>query len=189
MIDAKGFGRPAVSDTNCRVHASQDVLPNVNGNGPDPVVVVLPYSGDKVLMQLRDDIPAIPFPGHWGFFGGSVKANEHPDDTAVRELQEELGLSTTALTPMGMTCIVDLDDLESHAYYFQLETPLEDIVLCEGMDFGLFTINDIQSGTLRSPKLGLHYPVIANPYLARTFGSLLEHIRFTLPPETATNGS
>ncbi len=36
------------------------------------VVAVLLYRQGSFLMQLRDFNKDIPFPGHWGFFSGSV---------------------------------------------------------------------------------------------------------------------
>jgi len=52
-------------------------------------VVILERKG-KVLMQLRDNIPTILFPNHWGLFGGHVEENETPVECAIRELREEL---------------------------------------------------------------------------------------------------
>lgn len=46
----------------------------------------------KVLLQLRDNIEAIFFPNHWGFFGGAIEKNETPQLAVLRELREELGI-------------------------------------------------------------------------------------------------
>jgi len=45
----------------------------------------------RYLMQLRDDIPTILNPGHWGMFGGHVEEGETPFDGMMRELDEEIG--------------------------------------------------------------------------------------------------
>jgi len=42
------------------------------------VVTILPYSQEKILLQLRDFNPRIVYPGCWGFFGGTVETNETP---------------------------------------------------------------------------------------------------------------
>jgi 8-oxo-dGTP pyrophosphatase MutT (NUDIX family) len=47
---------------------------------------------DGYLLQLRDAIPNIWFPAHWGLFGGAVESGESARDAIVRELQEELTL-------------------------------------------------------------------------------------------------
>ena len=41
-------------------------------------------------MQLRDDIPRIFYPGHWGCFGGAVGPGEDGPTALRRELAEEL---------------------------------------------------------------------------------------------------
>jgi len=47
---------------------------------------------NRLLIYLRDDNPAIPFPSHWDFFGGHVEQGETPDEALVREVKEELGV-------------------------------------------------------------------------------------------------
>ena len=39
------------------------------------------------LLQLRDDIDTILYPGHWGLFGGHVEAGEAPEQAVLRELE------------------------------------------------------------------------------------------------------
>lgn len=46
----------------------------------------------RVLTHLRDDIPAIAFPGHWDFPGGGREGGETAEVCALRELHEEYGL-------------------------------------------------------------------------------------------------
>ena len=41
-------------------------------------------------MQLRDTLPNIFYPAHWGCFGGAVNDGEKPLDALVREVEEEL---------------------------------------------------------------------------------------------------
>lgn len=50
------------------------------------------YRGDgQLLMQQRDDIPDLIFPGCWTFFGGQVETGEDLKHALQRELVEELG--------------------------------------------------------------------------------------------------
>lgn len=73
------------------------------------IVVVEP---ERYLMQLRDDIPNIWYPGHWGLFGGAVEEGEDEIVALRRELNEELELELETaelfvrfdfdLTPMGL---------------------------------------------------------------------------------------
>ena len=50
-------------------------------------------------MQLRDDDPAIMYPGHWGLTGGAGIADETPEQTARREMTEETGLVLDRIEP------------------------------------------------------------------------------------------
>ncbi len=43
-----------------------------------------------VLLQLRDNNPAIPFPNCWGTFGGQIEEGESPEQAIIREIREEL---------------------------------------------------------------------------------------------------
>ena len=44
----------------------------------------------KVLLQLRDNIPVIPWPDCWGTFGGQIEEGETPEEAIRREIREEL---------------------------------------------------------------------------------------------------
>ena len=46
----------------------------------------------RYLLQLRDDLPQIWYPGHWGAFGGSLEPGEDELRALRRELAEELEL-------------------------------------------------------------------------------------------------
>ena len=50
------------------------------------------FIGDKLLVILRDDDPAIPFPDVWDFPGGGREGDETPFETLAREVLEEVGL-------------------------------------------------------------------------------------------------
>lgn len=46
----------------------------------------------RLLIYLRDDNPAIPFPNHWDLFGGHMENGETPEQALVREVKEEIGI-------------------------------------------------------------------------------------------------
>jgi 8-oxo-dGTP pyrophosphatase MutT (NUDIX family) len=56
----------------------------------DAVAAIIVVEDGRYLMQRRDDIPAIFYPGHWGCFGGAVGAGEDKETALRRELEEEL---------------------------------------------------------------------------------------------------
>lgn len=59
------------------------------------VAAILVDADGRYLLQLRDDVPHIWYPGHWGAFGGSVEAGEDELAALQRELEEELEFKFT----------------------------------------------------------------------------------------------
>jgi 8-oxo-dGTP pyrophosphatase MutT (NUDIX family) len=58
----------------------------------------------RYLLQHRDDLPQIWYPGHWGLFGGGIDPGESPEEALRRELMEEIGFS-----PKGLYFFTQLD--------------------------------------------------------------------------------
>jgi 8-oxo-dGTP pyrophosphatase MutT (NUDIX family) len=58
----------------------------------DAAAALLVLEDARYLLQLRDDIPQIWYPGHWGLFGGGVDPGEDAVAALRRELREELDL-------------------------------------------------------------------------------------------------
>ncbi len=56
------------------------------------VAAILVLDDGRYLMQLRDDLPNIWYPGFWGLFGGGVNDGEDRMQALKRELREELNL-------------------------------------------------------------------------------------------------
>lgn len=56
----------------------------------DAVAALLVLDDGRYVMQLRDALPDIFYPNHWGCFGGAVDAGERPIEALRRELREEL---------------------------------------------------------------------------------------------------
>ena len=140
------------------------------------VVVVLPCAGDRILMQLRDECANIDFPGHWGFFGGSIDAGESAAHAAVRELREETGYSPENLHYLRTEKLWRLDDLTSHSFYCRLSEPLANLNLNEGMDWGLFSVAEVRSERLRSDRFGRNFPVIPHMYVVNTISDILDEL-------------
>lgn len=140
------------------------------------IVVVLPYVDGKVLMQLRDFTPGIPFPGHWSFFGGAVEEGEDPKETAVRELFEEVGYRPAVMHSLGVDRVYEQRHFIIHSFFCALTIPVEELKLTEGADLGLFTLGEISTMQLYSAKMKSWIPVTPNPYMVdiieRLFSSL-----------------
>lgn len=58
--------------------------------GDDAVAALLVLEDGRYVVQLRDAIPDIFYPDHWGCFGGAVNSGEEPLRALHRELREEL---------------------------------------------------------------------------------------------------
>ncbi len=112
------------------------------------VAIAILYQKDKFLMQLRDNIPNISYPGQWGLFGGHMEAGETPDIAVKREVLEEIGYSLPP-TFAEFGCYPD-EKAVRHVFYAPLEVELDQLVLNEGWDMGLLTPEDILQGSCYS---------------------------------------
>jgi 8-oxo-dGTP diphosphatase len=122
------------------------------------VAIAILYQGPaqnrQFLLQLRDDIPTIVYPGHWAFCGGHLDPGEDADTAVVRELQEEIGHVPAELLlfrrAIGPT--QDGRQILRNFYYGELTVPVSTLALNEGQELGLTTIADIERGYRFSDK-------------------------------------
>lgn len=98
----------------------------------------------RFLMQLRDDIPGIIHPGHWGFFGGHLEPGESPEQALQRELQEEIGYQIGDYSHFGC---YETSQVIRHVYQTPLTQSIEQLTLNEGWDLDLITPEDIERGS------------------------------------------
>ncbi len=61
----------------------------------DAVAAIIVVDGSDYLLQLRDPLPHIWYPDHWGTFGGAVEPGEDEAAALKRELFEELAFDVT----------------------------------------------------------------------------------------------
>jgi 8-oxo-dGTP pyrophosphatase MutT (NUDIX family) len=114
----------------------------------DAVAAIIIDDGGRYLMQLRDDVPRIFYPGHWGCFGGAVSHGEEPVAALKRELQEELEFA-----PNDCAKIFSLDfDLcaltgrKNYRHYYVANTTAAEVgrfALHEGAAMKLFTPTEL----------------------------------------------
>jgi 8-oxo-dGTP diphosphatase len=110
-------------------------------------IAILPADG-KFLMQLRDNIPTILYPGLWGLFGGHIEVGETPEIAVKREIMEEIGYQI--MEPQKFGCYSD-NRVVRHVFYAPLTVDIGKLVLGEGWDFGLLTPEQIAAGAAYSP--------------------------------------
>ena len=147
-----------------------------NEQKPKEVVVILPYKENKVLLQLRDIKEDIEFPGCWGFLGGSIDDGENPDDASKRELYEEIGYKPEVIYKLGCELIPDIANVISHAYCCPLSVPVNKIKLMEGIELGLFSLEEVMARELYSFKKGKMFPVIDSIYIINIIKKLWENV-------------
>ena len=121
------------------------------------VAIAILYQNDKFLMQLRDDIPNIVYPGHWGLFGGHLEPGETPEIAVKRELLEEISYTPPNLLEFG--CYPDEKAIR-HVYQAPLTVELNQLVLLEGWDMNFLTIDNIKQGSYYSQKAKGIYPLV-----------------------------
>jgi 8-oxo-dGTP pyrophosphatase MutT (NUDIX family) len=107
------------------------------------------YQNQQFLLQLRDDIPTIVHPGKWALFGGHIEPGEAPIASMKRELLEEIGYCPPLLTEFDR---YDEPNVIRHVFYGPLTVPIHALVLSEGWDLGLLTVDDIQHGKRYSAR-------------------------------------
>ena len=89
----------------------------------------------RVLLQQRDDVPGILYPGLIGLFGGHREGDESFPACAQREIEEEIGyrVPLERLEPMATMVVGYPDDRTVKGSYFLVRAvPTETLVVTEG---------------------------------------------------------
>lgn len=104
--------------------------------------IVLINSEGKLLLQLRDNKPTIPFPGFWDFIGGEIENGETSLEAIKREIKEEINLEVSDIQFLGEYVFIPLN---VHLTYFKgkIEKSVENIGLTEGQEVKYFRFNEL----------------------------------------------
>lgn len=117
-------------------------------NKPEVAIAIL-YQDDRFLMQLRDDIPGILFPGHWGFFGGHLEVGEDANSAIYRELEEEIAYQAP---PLALFERIEDERVIRNVFHGPLVVSLSELELREGWDLALWTVEEVHQGQRYSAK-------------------------------------
>ncbi len=124
------------------------------------VALAILYRQDQFLLQLRDNIPDILYPGYWALFGGHLEPGETPYDAIQRELMEEICYIPPGLLKFG--CYSNSQKVR-HVYHAPLTVEVNQLMLKEGQDLGLFTAEQIRQGNAYSAIAGQLCPLAPPP--------------------------
>ena len=90
----------------------------------------------EVLLLLRDETPAIPYPGMWDIPGGHVEPGETPYACIVREMKEEMGID---LVGHRFLARAEFSDPIEYTFWKPAQLNIDRIHLTEGQRLGWFS--------------------------------------------------
>ena len=113
------------------------------------VAIAMIECDGRWLLQLRDDIEGILYPGQWALFGGHLDPGETPEVALRRELEEEINWEGSHLAPW-----FELRDEQRIRHFFRgpLAVPFGSLTLLEGQDMVLAELDELLTGSIWSPK-------------------------------------
>lgn len=135
----------------------------------------------RYLMQLRDDIPTIAYPGHWCLFGGAVEPGEDEQQGMRRELEEELGFAPARLAPsLRFEYSIPQHGVRiRRVAVFEAEiadAEIKNLVLNEGAEMRFMTVADLMGQDRIVPwdlcMVMMHANVLPHPELLSSSASL-----------------
>lgn len=121
------------------------------------VAIAILYRDNKFLCQLRDDVPGIVYPGHWGLFGGHLEPGETPDVAVIREVIEEIGYTLPSISKFGSYSDARVI---RHVFHAPLTVELDRLILSEGWDMDLLRPEQIRQGSCYSAKANRIFPLV-----------------------------
>ena len=122
-----------------------------------PVALAMLQREGRWLLQLRDDVDSIIYPGHWGLFGGHIEAGETPTEAVMRELNEEI--CWTPQSPPRHWFSNNNGTRMVHVFRSTLDVSIDALQLLEGQDLKLTSLEEMESGRVWSERKEEYRPV------------------------------
>lgn len=117
-------------------------------------------------LQLRSNIPSIPNPDRWGFFGGHIEEGESAEDGALREIHEELNCRLDPSRLQALERFRREPNTHYSVFHYAVEAELDNVELQEGEDFDLFDLKQILSGQIRGKQVVSYHVELLQRFLA-----------------------
>lgn len=118
-------------------------LRETNGQG---VSAILLNSHGQVLLQQRDDNPAIRYPAHWSLFGGSIEEGETSATAVAREVKEEINFE---MRNFGLFREFVQNNKREFAFAGELTAELDELTLSEGQGMKFFHPSELKQLQIR----------------------------------------
>ncbi|HEU4765955.1 MAG TPA: NUDIX domain-containing protein, partial [Pyrinomonadaceae bacterium] len=112
--------------------------------GAQGVSAILINRLGQVLLQQRDDNPAIRYPDHWSLFGGTIEDGESPAEAVAREVLEEIDFD---MRNFGLFREFVQNNKREFAFAGELSAQVDELTLSEGQGMNLFypeQLNELQ---------------------------------------------
>lgn len=100
----------------------------------------------QVLLQQRDDNPAIRYPGHWSLFGGTIEEGESPAMAVAREVKEEIDYE---MRNFGLFREFVQNNKREFAFVGELSAKLNELTLSEGQGMNFFYPSQLRELLIR----------------------------------------
>lgn len=117
-----------------------------DSNNPKEFAHAIILVNGLYVLQLRDDIPGIAYPGSWSLFGGALDPQEEPEAGVRREIMEELDIA-----PAGWRLSWRIDhfsqfwQVPARHWFFEVDATKEwpSHTVREGQGAGLFRVDEL----------------------------------------------
>lgn len=110
------------------------------------VSAILINAQGQVLLQQRDDNPAIRYPAHWSLFGGSIEEGEAPATAVAREVKEEIDFD---MRNFGLFREFVQNNKREFAFAGELTARLDELTLSEGQGMNFFYPSQLKELRIR----------------------------------------
>ena len=121
----------------------QNLLAKTSGQG---VSAILINGRGQILLQQRDDNPAIRYPGHWSLFGGTIEDGESAATAVAREVREEIDFE---MKNFGLFREFVQNNKREFAFVGELSAELNGLTLSEGQGMNLFYPSQLRELMIR----------------------------------------